>query len=135
MLPRPNTPLGTHFVANRNTLASDEIQAHTGMFDSKTNDGYYELGLSTAQLVRVAVQRHRLASAPPQPPKKSPLTSVSEEDVPSPEEGKQAAAPSVVPEVSHKEPDVAAEHVSPETEGTSASPTAPGEAPIEAENA
>ncbi|CDO71370.1 hypothetical protein BN946_scf184908.g128 [Trametes cinnabarina] len=66
-----DTPLGKHFVANRNTLASDEIQAHTGMFDSKTNDGYYELGLSTAQLVRVAVQRHRAASIPPQPPPKA----------------------------------------------------------------
>ncbi|KAI0650270.1 hypothetical protein C8Q79DRAFT_901409 [Trametes meyenii] len=69
VLPRPNTPLGAHFVANRNTLASDEIQAHTGMFDSKTNDGYYELGLSTAQLVRVAVQRHRAVATA-----RSPLT-------------------------------------------------------------
>ncbi|KAI0677079.1 hypothetical protein C8Q78DRAFT_1073815 [Trametes maxima] len=68
VLPRPNTPLSTHFVANRNTLASDEVQAHTGMFDSKSNDGYYELGLSTAQLVRVAIQRHREVAAVRQPP-------------------------------------------------------------------
>ena len=39
-------------MANQNTLAADEIQAHTGMFDSKTNDGYYELGLISAQLIR-----------------------------------------------------------------------------------
>ncbi|OSC98955.1 hypothetical protein PYCCODRAFT_1374140 [Trametes coccinea BRFM310] len=70
VIPRQNTPLGRHFVANRNTLASDEIQAHTGMFDSKSNDGYYELGLSTAQLVRVAVQRHKASTMPPQPPPK-----------------------------------------------------------------
>lgn len=63
VLPRQNTPLSTHFVPNCNTLASDEIQAHTGMFDGKLNDGYYELGLSTAQLIRVAVQRHRAAAA------------------------------------------------------------------------
>ncbi|KAH9853663.1 hypothetical protein C2E23DRAFT_728363 [Lenzites betulinus] len=72
VLPRPNTPLGAHFVASRNTLASDEIQAHTGMFDGKLNDGYYELGLSTAQLVRVAVQRHRAATMNGQHPSKSP---------------------------------------------------------------
>ncbi|KAI9001402.1 hypothetical protein BD414DRAFT_431911 [Trametes punicea] len=72
VLPRPNTPLSSHFVANRNTLASDEIQAHTGMFDSKTNDGYYELGLSTAQLIRVAVQRHRASLTASRPPPKAP---------------------------------------------------------------
>ncbi|KAI0638016.1 hypothetical protein C8Q77DRAFT_1088902 [Trametes polyzona] len=79
VLPKPNTPLGAHFVANRNTLASDEIQAHTGMFDSKSNDGYYELGLSTAKLIRVAVERHRASSAPHQaaPPPASP-TQISE---------------------------------------------------------
>ncbi|KAI9069227.1 hypothetical protein FKP32DRAFT_1617478 [Trametes sanguinea] len=71
VIPRQDTPLGSHFVANRNTLASDEIQAHTGMFDSKSNDGYYELGLSTAQLVRVAVQRHKASTMPPQPPPKA----------------------------------------------------------------
>ena len=35
-----------------NTVAGDEIEAHTGMFDGKTNDGYYELGLISAQLIR-----------------------------------------------------------------------------------
>lgn len=33
----------------------DEIQAHTGIFDGKTNDGYYELGLITSQLIRDTV--------------------------------------------------------------------------------
>ena len=55
ILPHRNAPIATHFQPNRNTLASDEIQAHTGMFDSKTNDGYYELGLMTAQLIRDAL--------------------------------------------------------------------------------
>jgi len=44
-----------HFVRAPNTLAMDEIQAHTGMFDSKSNDGYYELGLATAQVIRDAL--------------------------------------------------------------------------------
>ncbi|KAI0353486.1 hypothetical protein OH77DRAFT_1497209 [Trametes cingulata] len=81
VLPRPNTPLGSHFVANRNTLASDEIQAHTGMFDSKTNDGYYQLGLSTAQLVREAVHRHRAVATPSEPrPQATPPVQPSDEE-------------------------------------------------------
>ena len=55
VLPHPRSQPASHFVPNRNTLAADEIQAHTGMFDAKTNDGYYELGLASAQLIRVAV--------------------------------------------------------------------------------
>ncbi|KAL4241881.1 putative lipase ROG1 family protein [Abortiporus biennis] len=47
-----SSAFGSHFLQTRNTLASDEIQAHTGMFDAKGNDGYYELGLLSAQLVR-----------------------------------------------------------------------------------
>ncbi|KAI0751583.1 hypothetical protein C8Q80DRAFT_1158122 [Daedaleopsis nitida] len=75
VLPHPNSPVGTHFAPNRNTLAADEIQAHTGMFDSKTNDGYYDLGLKTAHLIREAVLRHRtveaVAQQPPVPPKEA----------------------------------------------------------------
>lgn len=44
-----------HFFAAPNGLASDEIQAHTGMFEAKTNDGYYQLGLETARVIREAV--------------------------------------------------------------------------------
>ncbi|EIW61435.1 uncharacterized protein TRAVEDRAFT_27033 [Trametes versicolor FP-101664 SS1] len=120
VLPRPKTPLGAHFVANRNTLASDEIQAHTGMFDSKTNDGYYELGLSTAQLVRVAIQRHRAASAPPQPPPKPPTQQAEHQpEIPS----KDPQAPQTVPEAS-------TEPSSPALDEASHSPAAE-ESPIE----
>ncbi|OJT09035.1 hypothetical protein TRAPUB_60 [Trametes pubescens] len=124
VLPRPKTPLGTHFVANRNTLASDEIQAHTGMFDSKTNDGYYELGLSTAQLVRVAVQRHRAASAPPQPPPKAPSpTPPSEEQVP-PSGGEQPAVPMKDTHATHSDPEASVEPSSSATDEASHSPAA-----------
>ncbi|KAJ7507990.1 hypothetical protein B0H11DRAFT_1705817, partial [Mycena galericulata] len=34
-----------------------ELEAHTGMFSGKTNDGYYDLGLQTAQFIREAVNR------------------------------------------------------------------------------
>ncbi|KZT72503.1 hypothetical protein DAEQUDRAFT_663996 [Daedalea quercina L-15889] len=55
VLPTQGTGLAEHFLEARNTLAEDEVQAHTGMFGSKTNDGYYELGLATAQVIREAV--------------------------------------------------------------------------------
>ncbi|KAI0952251.1 hypothetical protein AcW1_004408 [Taiwanofungus camphoratus] len=61
VLPKASTRFAEHFLQASNTLAFDEIQAHTGMFDSKTNDGYYELGLATAQLVRDAVAASRIA--------------------------------------------------------------------------
>ena len=48
-----------HFLTAPNGLASDEIQAHTGMFEAKTNDGYYQLGLETARVIREAVMLAR----------------------------------------------------------------------------
>ena len=70
VLPHPRSQPASHFVPNRNTLAADEIQAHTGMFDAKTNDGYYELGLASAQLIRVAVTQLATAGQPPPVPPK-----------------------------------------------------------------
>ena len=48
-----------YFLTAPNGLASDEIQAHTGMFEAKTNDGYYQLGLETSRLIREAVMLTR----------------------------------------------------------------------------
>ncbi|KAJ7129492.1 hypothetical protein C8R44DRAFT_776915 [Mycena epipterygia] len=55
VLPKKNAPAAPYFVLARNGLAPDELDAHTGMFSGKTNDGYYDLGLQTAQLIRDAV--------------------------------------------------------------------------------
>ncbi|EPT03644.1 hypothetical protein FOMPIDRAFT_1035267 [Fomitopsis schrenkii] len=63
VLPKRETILAEHFIEARNTLAEDEVKAHTGMFDSKTNDGYYELGLVTAQFIRDAIANSREAAA------------------------------------------------------------------------
>ena len=52
ILPQAPSQYVSHFLQAPNTIAGDEIEAHTGMFDAKTNDGYYELGLITAQLIR-----------------------------------------------------------------------------------
>ncbi|EKM59798.1 uncharacterized protein PHACADRAFT_206021 [Phanerochaete carnosa HHB-10118-sp] len=52
ILPKAPSECVSHFLQAPNSIASDEIEAHMGMFDAKTNDGYYELGLISAQLVR-----------------------------------------------------------------------------------
>lgn len=59
IVPKPGAPASAHFVPAPNARASDEIEAHTGMFAGKTNDGYYALGLATAGLVREAVMAGR----------------------------------------------------------------------------
>ncbi|CAK5265010.1 unnamed protein product [Mycena citricolor] len=46
------------FILARNGLAADEIQAHTGMFSAQTNDGYYDLGLQTANLIKDALTKN-----------------------------------------------------------------------------
>ncbi|KAG9046548.1 hypothetical protein FS837_004204 [Tulasnella sp. UAMH 9824] len=47
-------PANYHLAAVNNR-ADDEIDAHTGMFDPKTNDGYYELGLGVVEVIRNAL--------------------------------------------------------------------------------
>ncbi|KAH7914406.1 hypothetical protein BJ138DRAFT_1177332, partial [Hygrophoropsis aurantiaca] len=63
ILPSRTSSAATHFIASRNTLAIDEIQAHISMFDPKSNDGYYELGLQTAKAIRETIHNQR-GSAP-----------------------------------------------------------------------
>lgn len=55
VLPRKDARAAGTFVRAHNSVAPDELQAHTGMFSAKTNDGYYELGLETAKLIREAL--------------------------------------------------------------------------------
>jgi len=55
VLPQINSPVYPRFIEARNGIALDELQAHTGMFGAKTNDGYYDLGLETAKLIREAI--------------------------------------------------------------------------------
>ncbi|KAF8897696.1 hypothetical protein BD779DRAFT_1432913 [Infundibulicybe gibba] len=59
VLPKKNSRAPSHFLPAKNELAPDELQAHTGMFDAKTNDGYYELGLAAARIIREAVMLGR----------------------------------------------------------------------------
>ncbi|CAG7848570.1 SubName: Full=Uncharacterized protein {ECO:0000313/EMBL:CCA70684.1} [Serendipita indica DSM 11827] len=58
-LPFGNTDAAQYFVAATNTLATDEIQAHTGMFDRDTNDCYDELEKATARSILLAIKSLR----------------------------------------------------------------------------
>ncbi|KAI0065903.1 hypothetical protein BV25DRAFT_1797809 [Artomyces pyxidatus] len=58
ILPKSSMAL-PYFLPANNNLAPDEVQAHMGMFEAATNDGYYQLGLDTAGLIRQAVMKSR----------------------------------------------------------------------------
>lgn len=59
ILPQRTSPIAAHFLPARNHQAADEIQAHTNMFNPRSNDGYYQLGLDTAKIIREAVMSAR----------------------------------------------------------------------------
>jgi hypothetical protein len=58
LLPRPPEKTAQYFLPNKNEKAEDEISAHTGMFDAKTSDGFWDLGLATGRVIRTAVAKH-----------------------------------------------------------------------------
>ncbi|WVF71695.1 hypothetical protein IAT40_006503 [Kwoniella sp. CBS 6097] len=51
ILPPMNHPLYPYFNAAANTMATDEVSAHMGMFNPKTNDGFYDLGLEVVRVI------------------------------------------------------------------------------------
>ena len=55
ILPPKSSKSISHFTPASNNIAPDELQAHTGIFSAKTNDGYYTLGLETSKIIREAV--------------------------------------------------------------------------------
>jgi len=59
VLPDDTNPQAGNFKPARNTIASDEIEAHTSMFEARSNDGYYELGLETMKIIREAMMLKR----------------------------------------------------------------------------
>lgn len=46
----PRTPIASLFSPNTNTLASDLIQAHVDMFETKS-DGVYDLGKESVRVI------------------------------------------------------------------------------------
>jgi hypothetical protein len=55
-LPEPSSSASQHFFPAPNTVAEDEVRAHVSMFDPGKNDGYYQLGLEAAALIRRVVE-------------------------------------------------------------------------------
>lgn len=52
IVPKGNPKIQSRFLRAENNTATDEIQAHVGMFAANTNDGYYKLGLETAAIIQ-----------------------------------------------------------------------------------
>ncbi|KAJ3999566.1 hypothetical protein F5050DRAFT_1736965 [Lentinula boryana] len=67
ILPNTDKRAMDHFLPAINNTATDELQAHTGMFAAHSNDGYYKLGLEAAGLVREAVMLSRGSLEPEAP--------------------------------------------------------------------
>ncbi|KAJ7180281.1 hypothetical protein C8R43DRAFT_1084241 [Mycena crocata] len=85
VLPKKKAKAESYFVLARNGVATDEVEAHTGMFAGKTNDGFYDLGLQTAQLIRDAVLNSRGVVSNNEPTTSTaqePAASTVEEPVP-----------------------------------------------------
>ncbi|OCF60384.1 hypothetical protein L486_00017 [Kwoniella mangroviensis CBS 10435] len=51
ILPPMTHPLYEYFDTASNTIAKDEVSAHMGMFNPKTNDGFYDLGLEVVRVI------------------------------------------------------------------------------------
>ena len=67
VLPKYSNRSKDHFLPARNGIAPDEIQGHTGIFSATTNDGYYQLGLTSVKIIRDALMSsrgHVLTSSP-----------------------------------------------------------------------
>lgn len=56
ILPGPSEAILTHWRAAVNTVATDEITAHMGMFNPRSNDGFYDLGLATVRLIAARLE-------------------------------------------------------------------------------
>ena len=56
ILPPTSLGLEKDFIQASNSRASDEVSAHMGMFDPKTNDGFYDLGLGLVRRIGEKVE-------------------------------------------------------------------------------
>lgn len=59
VLPKYGSRSKDHFLPASNGIAPDEIQAHTGIFSATTNDGYYQLGLTSVKIIQDALMTSR----------------------------------------------------------------------------
>ena len=62
-IPPPSShPLYPHFIPSSNSLSSDEVSAHMGMFNARTNDGFYDLGLAVIRGIGQRVEEEGVGS-------------------------------------------------------------------------
>ncbi|KAN0109331.1 hypothetical protein V8E52_009375 [Russula decolorans] len=59
LLLEPSLDAFQRFVPAPNTLAENEVRAHVTMFEPTKNDGYYQLALEAAAVVRQAITNRR----------------------------------------------------------------------------
>ncbi|KAI0284299.1 hypothetical protein BGY98DRAFT_948864 [Russula aff. rugulosa BPL654] len=59
LLPETSSDAFQRFVPAPNTLAENEVRAHVTMFEPTKNDGYYQLGLEAAAVIRQAITNKR----------------------------------------------------------------------------
>jgi hypothetical protein len=59
VLPVASHPLYSDWIPSISSFAADEVDAHIGMFNAKTNEGFYELGLNVAKVTMEAVESAR----------------------------------------------------------------------------
>jgi hypothetical protein len=71
VLPKYQSRAKNHFIPTNNGIAANEIEGHRGMFSASTNDGYYQLGLTSANLIRDAVMISKGEERSPSPLKPS----------------------------------------------------------------
>jgi hypothetical protein len=73
VLPKYGSRSKDHFLPANNRIAPDEINAHTGIFSATTNDGYYQLGLTSVKIIQDALMTSRghVTSSPTSSRKKS----------------------------------------------------------------
>lgn len=57
ILPPASHPLSSRWVPASNTVATDEVGAHMGMFNPVTNDGFYDLGLEVAASIAARLEQ------------------------------------------------------------------------------
>ncbi|ESK94423.1 catalytic protein [Moniliophthora roreri MCA 2997] len=72
IIPKGDPKIRFRFLRAENNTAPDEVQAHTGMFAANSNDGYYNLGLETARLIRDALIARRGTTSIPDSQKSLP---------------------------------------------------------------
>lgn len=59
ILPPKSDPLLTRWIPAPNTIATDEIAAHIGMFNPRDSDGFYDLGLAVVRMLGNRIDEYR----------------------------------------------------------------------------